>query len=133
MQLAVSLVPNLTTDISSLRRNLGSVKARNRAPEIDRLRPARPPGGDGRRLVDLPGCSDPGAGVCDPVHAGQSIGAATWCYRAPATPLVFAVSVTSYVWLLATGKPQVSTAADPPELAALPRRPRASSADRGWG
>jgi len=61
---------------------------------------------------------EPGPGLDATRHAGQSIGAATWCYRAHATPLVFAPSLTSYVRMLATGKPQVSTSAAPPEPAA---------------
>jgi hypothetical protein len=62
---------------------------------------------------------EPGPGLGGTLHAGQAIGAGTWRYRAIPTPLVFGADATSYVWLLATGKPLVTGNPDPPESAAL--------------
>jgi hypothetical protein len=73
---------------------------------------------DGERLYDRFHL-EPGDGLDATLHAGQAIGPATWCYRAHSTPLVFAPGAESFVWLLATGKPLVTTSPEPPEPAAL--------------
>jgi hypothetical protein len=73
---------------------------------------------DGKRLYDR-FLLEPGDGLDATLHAGQAIGPATWCYRAHSTPLVFAASAGSFVWLLAAGKPLVTTSPEPPEPAAM--------------
>lgn len=53
------------------------------------------------------------------LHAGQALGGGTWRYHTDRTLVAFDASVTSYVWQLATGLPEVTTTTTPPTGTAL--------------
>lgn len=61
----------------------------------------------------------PGSGLTGTLHAGQALGGETWRYRAHSSLLAFGADTTSFVWLLTTGKPSVTTDSESPEVGAL--------------
>ncbi len=61
---------------------------------------------------------EPGTGLAAVLHAGRSISAAAWQWRAHRTSLSLAPNTMSYLWLLESGRPQIATTSEPPATAA---------------
>lgn len=60
-----------------------------------------------------------GAGLQVFLHGGQALGGGTWRFQTGKRPLAVEPSSTNYVWQLASGLPEITTAPEPPEGAGV--------------